>query len=888
MFVFLACGFIMPTISAGGQPRQTEAGLSLGPVCEINKGKAGDFGWRVAELNFTNGGEGVVRGYCCLFTIPNYWSYGYFSSHTYCELPGKLLRVRACGAAKDNHHFMAPAFWGSVNQYRLLNGKLYIACRVKPPREQVGGGKFSYVRPSTGTWQVWCHKQENGRLVWTVEVTQQGKVIAKEFFTATASDSREWMDVQIVLEPRRLTLQLNQAEVARLDHDPDERPFYLQLGSAQAKSGGKEVATEYREIFVNTVPYPYKENKFSEGPEDLRPQDRVVVGYVHKATPQEPRASEGDIIELKDGSILAVYSLYYAGKAWDTSPARIVGKISTDGGRSWGKPWPIADRDTGSEGNVMSVSLLRGQNGDLLMAYFDKTPDMKAKGMVLRRSTDEGKTWSPRIPITTANTYIANNACLVRLKTGRIVLALREYVWGVRMPLAAFSDDDGRTWKLGRHVPDADISAQEKQEQNLNEPCICELPDGRLLMTMRTVAGGQFFAWSSDQGQTWTKPVLSPLRGTCSPAILRRIPNRPEILAVWTYGFGGRTPLVAALSSDGGKTWKHLKLLEQSPYHGYGYVSCLFYKDRILLSYMHAPEFTSQFRFQAEPGYIDQRFINLPLDWLYRKPAALDQQCIEVLKSCLTDDNPATVVNHAGEALIAFGHTQGLTEIFLAMLNRKAPTREEKELNTILAARALYRLGKPEYIQSVVKILADPESPRRHTAAETLGKLGYRQADDLLRKILAQEPENTTLWVYGQGTLAKGGDPNAIKILLEKGFTSPHENIRRITANDLCQLRLPQAKPFIKRMMTEEPAQLLQVDAAADLFWYDDPAGLPLLKKALASNDPLIRAHAVRAFINLKTNSDPEFLQPLLQDPDPDTRTLAAHALLHTLKNQHQ
>lgn len=628
LYVFIACGLTLPVPAPADQfpaaPGKTP-GLGLGLISEIKKGKSGDVSWRVDELNFRNAGQGLVRSYSCLFTISNYWPYGFFSSQTCCELPGNLLRVRALGTPKDHHHFMAPAFWGTVNQYRLLDGKLYIAWRVKPPRQQVEGGKFSYVRPSTGVWQVWCNKGKNGQITWTFEVIQQGKKTLKEF--STPLDSKEWIDVQLILEPRTLTLQVNQIDLARLDHDSDENPFYLQLGSAQTIPGGKEVLTEYREIFVNTVPYPHKGDKFPEGPEDVRPDDHTVVGYVHKATPQEPRASEGDMIELKDGSLLAVYSLYYTGKAWDTSPARIVAKISKDGGRNWTKPWPVADQDAGSEGNVMSVSLLRGQNGDLLMAYYDKTPAMKAKGMVLRRSTDEGKTWSPRIPITSANTYIANNACLIRLKTGRIVLALREYVWGIRMSLAAFSDDDGRTWKTGRHVPDADISAEEKKQQNLNEPSICELPDGRLLMTMRTISGGQFFAWSSDQGQTWTKPVLSPLRGTCSPAILRRIPNRPEILAVWTYGFGGRNPLVAAVSADGGRSWKHLKLLEQSLYHGYGYASCLFYKNRVILSYMHAPDFTSQFRFQAEPGYIDQRFINLPLDWFYRTPDILGKRC---------------------------------------------------------------------------------------------------------------------------------------------------------------------------------------------------------------------------------------------------------------------
>ena len=59
-------------------------------------------------------------------------------------------------------------------------------------------------------------------------------------------------------------------------------------------------------------------------------------------------------------------------------------------------------------------------------------------------------------------------------------------------------------------------------------------------------------------------------------------------------------------------------LLEQSEYHGYGYASCIFVGDRVLLGYMHSPSYESLFRFEAQPGYIDGRFVSLPLSWFYR------------------------------------------------------------------------------------------------------------------------------------------------------------------------------------------------------------------------------------------------------------------------------
>ncbi len=593
----------------------------LGVVSDVRRGEGGDFAWRVKQLTFDDGGRGLLRSYSCLFTIPNYRPYGCFSSRSRCELPGKRFRARASGRSGDQHHFMSPGTLGAANRYRMIDGHLYIAWRVRAPERRVMGGQFSCVRPSRGPWEIWCNLDEAGRTVWTIHLRRNGCWIAETVTVPPPPDG--WFDVQLRAEPKALTLQLKSKTQGRFDHDAYDGPFYVQFGSRQPRREGGEVVSEYREVFVHSVSYPYPQVTYAQGPEDLHPEDGAIVGYVHRATPQDPRASEGDLIATKEGGLLAVYSHYYTGVGHDGSPARLVGRISRDGGKTWGKPWTVADRDEGSQGNVMSVSLLRGRNDDLLMVYYDRTPDMPAKGMVLRRSPDDGRTWGKRIVVTptgNANRHVANNACLTRLVGGRIVLAAREYVGGIRWPYACYSDDDGRSWKAGQHVPDPGLSPKQKQLQNVNEPSLCQLADGRLLMTMRSVAGGQFFAWSKDEGETWSKPVLSPLRGICSPAIVRRIPDSDDVLAVWTYGYSGRTPLVSAVSSDGGRTWRHLKLLEQSQYHGYCYAACAFVGDRVVLAYMHYPMYSSLFRFEAEPGYIDLRLVSLPIRWFYRDP----------------------------------------------------------------------------------------------------------------------------------------------------------------------------------------------------------------------------------------------------------------------------
>ena len=592
--------------------------MTFGPIDDVKRGSAAAPPWRVEELTFDNAGEGLIHPYACLFTIADYWPYGYFTSRRRCELPGKLFRARASGADGDRHHFLAPAFWGAVNRFRMVDGQLHYAWRVRVPQRRVAGGRFSYVCPSQGPWEIWCNRDENDTVVWTLRLLDGGSWTTRTLpFRPGVGD---WMDVRIIADPQQLSLLLDQQPVVTYGHDAYAQPFYVQFGSSQVQADGEEVVSDFRHVYLDVLPYPDSGVEFDEGPEDLRPGDDAIVGYFQVATPDAPRASEGDMVVLKDGRLLCVYGHYHAGEGWDLSPAHLVASTSEDGGRTWSQPRQMIGMEEGSVDNVMLVSLLRAHNDDLLIAYADQTPAMQARGMMLRRSSDDGRTWSARQPITpdSNNVHQANNACLVALRCGRIVLAMREYIDGVRWPYALFSDDDGRTWHAGRHVPDPELTDEQRDGQNVNEPSICELADGRLLMTMRSIAGGQFFSWSSDRGETWTKPVLSPLRGACSPAIVRRIPASEDVLALFTYHYGNRTRLLSAISGDGGLTWRHLKRIEWSEYHGYGYASCIFVGDRVLCGYMHSPSYESLFRFEAQPGYIDGRFASLPLSWFYR------------------------------------------------------------------------------------------------------------------------------------------------------------------------------------------------------------------------------------------------------------------------------
>ena len=593
--------------------------------------RTGQEPWRVEVLNDETAGTEVFPTYNQRFTLADEWSYGIFRPQACCELPGKRFVARASGRDGCARVLLNTGLSETdmTPLYSLRDETIYAACRVQAPERCVDGGRFCLIEPSDGPWRVWCNGSDHGKTLWTVECNTGG---TRQTHTRSCEALEgNWIDVQLILSPGELVLELNHEEAGRFPHGPYPGRFSLRFGGAQTYPGGEEVASQFRIVYVSDVPYLFTYVDVPQGPEDIRPGDDARCDYICPATPESPRHSEGDLIELRNGNLLLAWSEFAQGKAQDWAPARVSAKVSTDRGRTWGPTRVIAERDPEFNHPTPNVSLIRAGNGDLIITYTETLPDTATGScghVVMRRSGDDGETWSEPVRISpdTGNNHMAKLFC--RTGSGRILLCSREYLkvdradFGgvVRWPYALYSDDDGRTWKAGAHVPDPELSERLTLLQNVNEPSIAELPDGRLLMAMRSFAGGQFFSYSGDGGESWTKPVLSPLRGCCSPATICRIPGSDDILAVWNYAFGGRAPLHSAVSSDGGRTWRHLKLVERSKYYNCNYVSITFIDEHAYLTYDCHPLLPALETLKVDTDASGLRLAVLPIAWFYRPP----------------------------------------------------------------------------------------------------------------------------------------------------------------------------------------------------------------------------------------------------------------------------
>jgi hypothetical protein len=352
-------------------------------------------------------------------------------------------------------------------------------------------------------------------------------------------------------------------------------------------------------------------------------QNSVVFNL--EPTREHPRNSEGAFVTLQSGRLLFLYTQFYGG-AGDHSPARIVVIESDDAGRTWSQTPKVVVENRGGA-NVMSVSLLRLRSGKIALFYLLKNSWIDCRPYV-QLSGDEGQTWSePKLMCGAPGYFVMNNDRVIQLAAGRLVAPLASHRARGTDPnssrsfdaravaLWLLSDDEGGTW---READTWVALPAVPTRTGLQEPGVVELADGRVLGWFRTDQGAQFACGSKDAGKTWSLPAATELASPTSPASLKRLPNSSDLLGVWNDHSGQfpmvkgkRTPLVAGVSSDDGRTWPLRRLLEGDPDGWYCYTAIHFTGDAVLLAYCAG---------DSKVGGLNRlRIRRVGLDWLRAK-----------------------------------------------------------------------------------------------------------------------------------------------------------------------------------------------------------------------------------------------------------------------------
>jgi neutral ceramidase len=352
-----------------------------------------------------------------------------------------------------------------------------------------------------------------------------------------------------------------------------------------------------------------------------RDEQQVRTALLLAPTKGNPRNSEGDFIQLRDGRLLFVYTRFTGGGG-DHDSAELVYRTSTDGGETWSSTdTRMIANEAGM--NVMSVSLLRLADGRIALFYLRKNSLTDCRP-VLRYSSDEATTWSEPvqiIPDDAVGYYVLNNDRVVQLSNGRLVLPVALHhrpEWEKpdwRGQITCYhSDDDGGSWQRSDTMQPA-YDANGKRV-TVQEPGIVELKD-RLLLWARTDAGEQYRAYSDNEGNTWTQ--LEPMRiaSPLSPASIERIPATGDLMLVWNNHADLpleqrklRTPLSVAISRDEGTTWQRARNLDDDPKGWFCYTAIEFAEDHVLLGHVAGHQAPGQ-------HLSGTRITRFPVSWLY-------------------------------------------------------------------------------------------------------------------------------------------------------------------------------------------------------------------------------------------------------------------------------
>jgi sialidase-1 len=335
-----------------------------------------------------------------------------------------------------------------------------------------------------------------------------------------------------------------------------------------------------------------------------------------------PRNSEGAFIELEGGEILFIYSRFEGEGYSDNAYSCLAARTSSDGGETWSsdtivvRPEDHEGVEAGPGANVMSVSLLRMEDGEIGLFYLLRRGwhDMRTQ---LRRSSDEGRTWSAPVECMPGAAYhVVNNDRVVRLSSGRIVIPAslhrkkgdftaeeaptmvpwrRGAIDRRGVVLFFLSDDDGRTWRESRGMVTLNSP---HTVSGLQEPGLVELPNGVLWGWARTDMGRQYEFFSWDGGEHWSEAGPSRFTSPNSPLAMKPLPRGDRFLAVWNpipnyetrqlgrIG-GDRTPLVAASGTAPAGSWTRAQVIDgdDGVDAGYHYTAIYFGSDFVLLAY---------------------------------------------------------------------------------------------------------------------------------------------------------------------------------------------------------------------------------------------------------------------------------------------------------------
>jgi sialidase-1 len=287
------------------------------------------------------------------------------------------------------------------------------------------------------------------------------------------------------------------------------------------------------------------------------------------------------------GTLLAVYDIRYAGFGDLPGDIDVGLRRSTDGGRTWepqqviidfdksvpnsrgngvGDPAILVDRKTGA---IFVIALWSQGNRAWNGSGPGLTPEETGQ-LVLAKSTDDGKTWSPPVNLSAKilgrdpkwRLLFNGPGAGIQTRDGSLIFAAQfRDAEGVPHSCFITSNDAGETWAIS--TPGIATKPPTSESQ------IAELSDGSLLLSMRDESRSGKRAWARFQPKKtlpegswdeWRSDLPDP---TCMASLVRH----PSGVLIFSNPASSksRVGMTLRVSDDDGKTWSAGRVLDPRP-----------------------------------------------------------------------------------------------------------------------------------------------------------------------------------------------------------------------------------------------------------------------------------------------------------------------------------
>lgn len=277
------------------------------------------------------------------------------------------------------------------------------------------------------------------------------------------------------------------------------------------------------------------------------------------------------ITELSNGDL---YIVYYGGDGEYALDTGVFGSRRRKGESRWSEPKLIASDPLRSVGNAVVWEAPDRTVWLFYVVRYGRT--WSTSRIQAKLSRDGAQTWSDSFVVTNREGTMVRNKPVV-LSTGEYLLPVyhetgqdTEVVGADSTSRFLVFDADSRTW-VERGII--------KSTKGNVQPGVVEVSKDHLIAYCRRGGGyGKVSdGWavrseSRDGGRTWTEGVDSSFKNPNSALELLKLANG-HLLIIFNDSMYARTPLVAALSTDGDRTWPHRRVIGAAPKQSYAYPS---------------------------------------------------------------------------------------------------------------------------------------------------------------------------------------------------------------------------------------------------------------------------------------------------------------------------